>query len=112
MGACCSKEPYSDGVVEDAIEEKKLEDEEEGDVIVGDYGARMRLYGASKYTSMYTQQGRKGINQDAMTVWEVIENDMHIIHCFFFPLSTYHLFSNDLFITSHYVLVVTIFLGL
>lgn len=95
MGACCSKEPYSDGVVDDAMEEKE---EEEGDVIVGDYGARMRLCGASKYTSMYTQQGRKGINQDAMTVWEVIENDTLIIQCFFlsFSFSTYHFFSSDL----------------
>ncbi|XP_061955569.1 probable protein phosphatase 2C 65 [Populus nigra] len=81
MGACCSKEPYSDGVVEDAIEEKELEDEEEGDVIVGDYGARLRLYGPSKYTSMYTQQGRKGINQDAMTVWEEFTGDKDMLFC-------------------------------
>ncbi|KAL3569828.1 hypothetical protein D5086_029718 [Populus alba] len=82
MGACCSKEPYSDGVVEDAMKEKELEEEEEeGDVIVGDYGARMRFYGASKYTSMYTQQGRKGINQDAMTVWEEFTGDKDMLFC-------------------------------
>ncbi|KAG5253478.1 protein phosphatase [Salix suchowensis] len=78
MGACCSKEPYSDGMVDDAIEEKE---EEEGDVIVGDYGARMRLCGASEYTSMYTQQGRKGINQDAMTVWEEFTGDKDMFFC-------------------------------
>uniref|UniRef100_A0A6N2N1R6 PPM-type phosphatase domain-containing protein n=1 Tax=Salix viminalis TaxID=40686 RepID=A0A6N2N1R6_SALVM len=79
MGACCSKEPYSDGMVDDAIEEK--EEEEGTDVIVGDYGARMRLCGASKYTSMYTQQGRKGINQDAMTVWEEFTGDKDMFFC-------------------------------
>lgn len=35
------------------------------------YGARVRLRGPSRYTSMYCQQGSKGINQDALTVWEV-----------------------------------------
>jgi hypothetical protein len=74
MGACCSREPYSNGVdVEDAVADREQEDGEEGDAIIGDYGARVRLYGASKYTSMYTQQGRKVTNQDAMTVWEVIK---------------------------------------
>ena len=74
MGACCSREPYGNGVdVEDAVADREQEDGEEGDAIIGDYGARVRLYGASKYTSMYTQQGRKVTNQDAMTVWEVIK---------------------------------------
>nr|GMC95412.1 probable protein phosphatase 2C 65 [Ipomoea batatas]GMC97661.1 probable protein phosphatase 2C 65 [Ipomoea batatas]GME08927.1 probable protein phosphatase 2C 65 [Ipomoea batatas] len=36
----------------------------------GDYDARVRLHGSSALTSMYSKQGRKGINQDAMTVWE------------------------------------------
>ena len=48
----------------------KLEDEEEN-LQYGDFGARIRLQGCSDFTSMYTQQGRKGINQDAMTVWQV-----------------------------------------
>lgn len=37
----------------------------------GDDGAIVRLHGSSAFISMYTQRGRKGINQDAMTVWEV-----------------------------------------
>lgn len=37
----------------------------------GDIEARIRLEGPSRFTSMYSQQGRKGTNQDAMTVWEV-----------------------------------------
>ncbi|CAK7343718.1 unnamed protein product [Dovyalis caffra] len=81
MGACCSRETYGDGVVEVAIAEKEQEDDEEGHIIIGDYGARMRLYGASKYTSMYTQQGRKGINQDAMTVWEEFTGDKDMLFC-------------------------------
>ncbi|CAN4126233.1 unnamed protein product [Withania somnifera] len=36
----------------------------------GDLGANIRLCGFSKFVSMYSQQGKKGINQDAMTVWE------------------------------------------
>lgn len=46
--------------------------EEDDFVRVGDNGASVRLQGSSKNISMFTQQGRKGINQDAMTVWEVI----------------------------------------
>lgn len=80
MGACCSRDAYiGEGVVEEAIEDKYHEDDEEDDAIIGDYGARMRLHGASKYISMYTQQGRKGINQDAMTVWEVTYTYIYII---------------------------------
>lgn len=32
---------------------------------------RMFVNGASGVASLFTQQGRKGINQDAMIVWEV-----------------------------------------
>lgn len=32
---------------------------------------RMFMNGASKIACLYTQQGKKGINQDAMVVWEV-----------------------------------------
>lgn len=82
MGACCSREPYGNGVdVEDAVADREQEDGEEGDAIIGDYGARVRLYGASKYTSMYTQQGRKVTNQDAMTVWEEFTGDKDMLFC-------------------------------
>lgn len=81
MGACCSKDGM-DGSSGRFMEEHvvvqrvydhqptKVEDEEEN-VQYGDCGARIRLQGCSEFTSMYTQQGRKGINQDAMTVWQV-----------------------------------------
>ena len=35
-------------------------------------GAIIRSRGSSKHVSMAIKQGKKGINQDAMTVWEVI----------------------------------------
>ncbi|KAL3585806.1 hypothetical protein D5086_012673 [Populus alba] len=82
MGACCSRESYGNGVdVEDAVADREQEDDEEDDAIIGDYGARVRLYGASKYTSMYTQQGRKVTNQDAMTVWEEFAGDKDMLFC-------------------------------
>ncbi|KAM1038319.1 hypothetical protein ACFX13_033753 [Malus domestica] len=76
MGACCTKErSYGGGYMEDdgvahRNEYYEAEEEEEDNVRCGDDGARIRLQGCSRNISMYTQQGRKGINQDAMTVWE------------------------------------------
>lgn len=68
MGGCCSTLPaYNDpsmGVL------NEVEDDVGDDIQNGDGGARVRLQGASTFISMFTQQGRKGINQDAMTVWE------------------------------------------
>lgn len=40
-------------------------------IAIGNRGARIRLQGSTKFVSMFTRQGRKGTNQDAMTVWEV-----------------------------------------
>lgn len=33
--------------------------------------AKVMLNGSSRSISMYSQKGTKGVNQDAMTVWEV-----------------------------------------
>ncbi|KAF2288445.1 hypothetical protein GH714_007534 [Hevea brasiliensis] len=41
----------------------------------------MRLQGASKYISMYSQQGKKGVNQDAMTVWEEFIGNKDMFFC-------------------------------
>ncbi|MQL72617.1 hypothetical protein Taro_004957 [Colocasia esculenta] len=43
---------------------------------------RMFLNGASSVASLFTQQGRKGINQDAMIVWEV--RCSTFVQCFLF----------------------------
>lgn len=92
MGACCSKGANGSGdegvLVENSLEDRDYDVVEEDDnVTIGDFGARMRLQGASKFISMYTQQGKKGVNQDAMTVWEVITSiipiSFSISHIFF-----------------------------
>lgn len=73
MGACCSCqigvqkiEGYPVGVHN--LEKREIHGD--SDVAHGDYGARVRVKGSSKYVSMFSQQGTKGNNQDAMTVWE------------------------------------------
>ncbi|KAF2306492.1 hypothetical protein GH714_018554 [Hevea brasiliensis] len=85
MGACCSKDAnFGEGgvVFEDSLEEREYDGVEEDDnVTIGDYGARMRLQGASKYVSMYSQQGKKGVNQDAMTVWEEFIGNKGMFFC-------------------------------
>jgi len=67
MGQCCSfhVESYH---VENREEEREVEHEDL--IFRGHAGAHVRLHGSSKFVSMYTQQGKKGANQDAMTVWE------------------------------------------
>lgn len=76
MGACCSIQiQYGDrDRWEEDIEEHDhfKDDEEQNPVRIEDNGDIVRIEGFSKTVSMYTQQGKKGINQDAMTVWEVI----------------------------------------
>lgn len=81
MGGCCTCqrvriERYDGYRVENANyrEEREVEDDEYNDhgiVGIATFGAHVRLHGSSKYVSMFSQQGKKGINQDAMTVWEV-----------------------------------------
>ncbi|XP_062094946.1 probable protein phosphatase 2C 65 [Humulus lupulus] len=85
MGGCCSsKHNRRRGGYfgDDFFEEKAYEDDdEEDDMRYGEKGARIRLRGSSTYTSMYTQQGRKGINQDAMTIWENFTGEKDMVLC-------------------------------
>jgi len=53
------------------MDEREYEYDHENDVSFNHGGALVRLRGSSKFVSMYTQQGQKGVNQDAMAVWEV-----------------------------------------
>jgi len=71
MGACCSKDGNYGSYKDQQICECEHGCEEESQVMKGDCGASIRLQGFSDYVSMASQQGKKGINQDAMTVWEV-----------------------------------------
>ncbi|XP_077217135.1 putative protein phosphatase 2C 73 [Tasmannia lanceolata] len=77
MGACCSKEEKGEGYEED--EEEKFDDDEKARE--GEGGARVRLQGFYKFASMFTQQGKKGINQDAMTIWEDFNGEKDKIYC-------------------------------
>lgn len=79
MGACCSC--HTGGRFEYPVEgeDEEREVEHEDIVLRGHAGARVRLQGSSKYVSMFTQQGKKGANQDAMTVWEVIHENNHLL---------------------------------
>ncbi|KAL6337546.1 hypothetical protein AAG906_037139 [Vitis piasezkii] len=77
MGACCSREKKFEGVVGGEVDDV----EDAGDVRVEDGGSRVRLGGNSMYTSMFTQGGRKGINQDAMTVWEDFSGEKGMFFC-------------------------------
>lgn len=77
MGACCSKQFADGGALEDG-----------GDgACAGEGGVRIRLQGSCTVASMYTQQGRKGINQDAMTLWEVDRSAINRARsCFYFMM--------------------------
>ena len=76
MGACCSCQMgvrYRGDLSDDHVARPRDSEAEDNDQIItiGDCGARVRLQGSTKVLSMFTRQGRKGTNQDAMTVWEV-----------------------------------------
>ncbi|RZR71770.1 hypothetical protein BHM03_00007238 [Ensete ventricosum] len=80
MGGCCSRDEVGRMPTCRAMEQvDAFYAAEEDNVRVGDGGARVRLKGSSTVASMFTQQGWKGVNQDAMTVWEVTPN--HNIFC-------------------------------
>lgn len=78
MGACCSTGERIEGsMVEEVHNRKQTRTEKEDDHIdipnSHCAGANVGVKGSSRFISMFTQQGRKGINQDAMTVLEVIQ---------------------------------------
>ncbi|XP_015165862.1 probable protein phosphatase 2C 65 [Solanum tuberosum] len=93
MGACCSCQRvrhfdhqgnyrhhnYING--DDKEDNIIVEDDHHGVVGKGDFGANIRLHGYSKFVSMYSQQGKKGINQDAMTVWENFGGEKGAFFC-------------------------------
>ncbi|XP_072974759.1 probable protein phosphatase 2C 73 [Typha angustifolia] len=86
MGGCCGKQEVGEGLpweVQDdedffAAEEEK---EDKDGALVGDASARVRLKGSCLFASMYSQQGWKGVNQDAMTIWEDFAGDEDQIFC-------------------------------
>ncbi|KAJ7961153.1 putative Protein phosphatase-2c [Quillaja saponaria] len=81
MGTCCSHDSMYGGSVAIDMYENEYEDSEGNDITYRDGGARVRLRGFSRNVSMYSQQGKKGINQDAMTVWEDFSGEKGMIFC-------------------------------
>lgn len=69
MGVCCSK--GTGIVVENGTDDSNEYGDGEAEVRDTNDGAVIRSRGSSKHVSMAIKQGKKGINQDAMTVWEV-----------------------------------------
>ena len=83
MGACCSCHTRIGRAEGFFIDEEARPREIDDDNITfrGDGGARIRLQGWSRHVSMYSQQGRKGVNQDAMTVWERFAGERDMFLC-------------------------------
>lgn len=54
---------------------------------------RLLANGATSVACLHTQQGKKGTNQDAMIVWEVLTSlslPLHFCVCEFFPVLSLH----------------------
>ncbi|KAL5742434.1 hypothetical protein ACOSP7_029166 [Xanthoceras sorbifolium] len=89
MGGCCSIDIRFGRYVEENMEERGYyeyyeengDDDDEAGVKIADYGATVRYRGSSISTSMFTQQGKKGINQDSMTVWENFTGAKDSVFC-------------------------------
>lgn len=107
MGSCCSTNSKGMGKRIDTLElstveedgssspknskrwitRKKTRGEKVGDRDVGhqiEIPGRLISNGGSKVACLYTQQGKKGTNQDAMLVWEV--SDLVLVFFFFLAL--------------------------
>ncbi|KAG5008486.1 hypothetical protein GLYMA_09G280700v4 [Glycine max] len=81
MGGCCSHDVSVRGKVESEMDDREYEYDYENDVSYQQGGALVRLRGSSRFASMYSQQGQKGVNQDAMTVWEDYTGEKDVIFC-------------------------------
>ncbi|KAK8926064.1 putative protein phosphatase 2C 73 [Platanthera zijinensis] len=79
MGGCCSRDEAVDEALWNRREEEEAEDEDA--VRVREDGARVRLEGSCGFASMYTQQGLKGVNQDAMVLWEDFGGEKGTLFC-------------------------------
>lgn len=91
MGTCCSisRSPHHDHHHHSQEGDAEWHNYNEKDQLAmaddqyiknGD-GARVRFHGSSRFISMYTQQGRKGVNQDSMTVWENFNGEKDSFYC-------------------------------
>ncbi|PKA64854.1 putative protein phosphatase 2C 73 [Apostasia shenzhenica] len=88
MGGCCSRdEAGAEGNLRsrgrEEVGEFVYDDSvDDGDTRSRDDGARVRLSsGSCGFGSMYTQQGLKGVNQDAMVVWQDFGGEKGLVFC-------------------------------
>ncbi|XP_020219261.1 probable protein phosphatase 2C 65 [Cajanus cajan] len=81
MGGCCSHEVSVRGKVESEVDDREYDYDRENDVSYECGGALVRLRGSSRFVSMYSQQGQKGVNQDSMAVWEDYTGEKDVIFC-------------------------------
>ncbi|KAL0544833.1 hypothetical protein IC582_019960 [Cucumis melo] len=81
MGACCTKDNLYGGYTTYDKDDRDSNGDDGEEVRRGEDGATVRLRGSSAFTSMFTQRGRKGINQDAMTVWEDFSGEKDLMFC-------------------------------
>lgn len=93
MGGCCSHDVAlrGGGRIETEVNDGEYEYDDSEDnnnninnndaVTYQNDGTMVRLKGFSKFVSMYTQQGMKGVNQDSMTVWEDYCGEEGMVFC-------------------------------
>ncbi|KAI7979488.1 putative protein phosphatase 2C 65 [Camellia lanceoleosa] len=97
MGACCSRDERFNGfIVEEGHKKREIGAKRDDNHNIPDkdciddddhipnadcIGGRVRLEGSSKLVSMFSQQGRKGVNQDSMTVWENFNGEKDAYFC-------------------------------
>ncbi|CAN8257465.1 unnamed protein product [Cochlearia groenlandica] len=79
MGVCCSK--GTGMIVENGTDDSNEHIDREAEVRDTNDGAIVRSRGSSKHVSMAIKQGKKGINQDSMTVWENFGGEEDMIFC-------------------------------
>ncbi|KAK7260033.1 hypothetical protein RIF29_25745 [Crotalaria pallida] len=81
MGGCCSCQVTFGGRVHDMDSESDHDHHNDNTYVDGNDGSRILLGESSKFISMYCQKGRKGPNQDALTVWEDFTGEKGTIFC-------------------------------
>lgn len=88
MGCCVSSPVVVEDELQDGVQTKKdvlqnFSAEAKADALLAMIPGRMFANGASNNACIFTQQGRKGTNQDAMVVWEVTQI-ISILYCLLF----------------------------
>lgn len=74
---------------------------------------RFCLNGSTDVASLFTKQGRKGVNQDAMIVWEVLLLTFAFSSSkisFFFLIYNISLFCSGFNLLCHFIIIIFLFL--